>query len=137
MTITAPWLHYLGLPWQWNADPDRDGGTDCFRLVLAVLALHDAPRPERIHRQWYVAAGRGYWDEVLDELELGTYRVKGGCNLDIAQLDGGAPIALGICVAGGLLTCSREEGVHWRPIDPANVLRWCRFYPTPSLQGQP
>jgi cell wall-associated NlpC family hydrolase len=32
-TERAPWQRYLGLPYQWGGDPDRDGGTDCLGIT--------------------------------------------------------------------------------------------------------
>lgn len=120
---------YLGLPYRWGGDPNRDGGTDCFRLTLAVLALHDAPRPAQVKREWYVAAGRGRWKGLLKELERISTPVAGGRPLDVALLEGGAPIALGVCLAGGLLTTCQGHGVHWRPMAACRVRRWFQFLP--------
>jgi hypothetical protein len=122
-------MRYLGLPYRWNGDPDRGGGTDCLRLTLAVLALHGAPRPPEIKREWYRAAGRCHWRQLLQELHDTSTPVPGGRPLDVALLAGGEPIALGVCVAGGLLTASQGQGVHWRPLAACRVRRWFRFIP--------
>jgi hypothetical protein len=58
--------------------------------------------------------------------------VPGGRALDVALLDGGAPIALGVCVAGGLITASRGDGVHWRPLADCRIRRWFQFLPSPA-----
>jgi hypothetical protein len=128
MEETAPWLRYLGLPYRWGGDPDRHGSTDCLRLTLAVLSLYDAPRPA-IKPEWYQAARRGRWQPLLSELERISSPVPGGQLLDVALLQGGEPIALGICVAGGLLTTCQGQGVHWRPLAACQVRRWFRFRP--------
>lgn len=128
-TERAPWMRYLGLPYRWNGDPDRGGGTDCLRLTLAVLALHGAPRPAKIKREWYEAAGRCRWKVLLQELDATSTPVPGGRPLDVALLEGGEPIALGVCVAGGLLTACQGQGVHWRPLAACRVRRWFRFLP--------
>jgi len=132
-TDRALWLRYMGLPWRWNADPDRDRATDCFRLTRAVLGLYGAPRPARVERVWYVAAGRGWWVELHDELARISRPVSGGKPLDVAMLAGGEPIAMAVCVAGGLLTASKAEGVHWRPLADCTVLSWLEFLPPPAL----
>jgi hypothetical protein len=93
-TERAPWQRYLGLPYRWGGDPDRDGGTDCLGITLAVLALHDAPRPA-LNAEWHESAGRGRWLPLLHELDSVSETVPGGRALDVALLDGGAPIALG------------------------------------------
>lgn len=124
-------MRYLNMPYRWGGDPDRDGYTDCLRLTLAVLALHGASRPE-INEEWYEAAGRGEWPALLQELEATTITVPGGRPLDVALLKGGAPIALGVCVAGGLLTASRGDGVHWRPLAACQIRRWFEFLPAPA-----
>jgi hypothetical protein len=129
-TERAPWTRYIGIPYRWNGDPDRGGGTDCLRLTLAVLALHDAPRPPRIKPEWYRAAGRGRWKQLLTELHDTSIAVPGSRPLDVALLAGGGPIALGVCVAGGLLTASQGQGVHWRPLAACKVRRWFRFIPS-------
>jgi len=129
MNQRAPWMRYLGLPYRWNGDPDRDGSTDCLRLTLAVLALHGAPRPPAVKREWYVAAGRNRWKPLLKELEATTVTVAGGRPLDVALLKGDDPIALGVCVAGGLLTASQGQGVHWRPLAACRIRRWFEFLP--------
>ena len=127
---SAPWIRYLGLPYRWGGDPDRHGGTDCLRLTMAVLDLYDAPRPALIKREWYEAAGRGRWKPLLEELAAGSSRVPGAMPLDVALLAGGAPIALGVCVAGGVLTTCQGQGVHWRPLAACRVRRWFRFLPS-------
>ncbi len=126
MNERAPWQRYLGLPYRWGGDPDRGGGTDCLRLTLAVLALHGEPRPV-VRREWYEAARRCRWRELLQELEATSTPVPGGRPLDVALLAGGEPIALGVCVAGGLLTACQGLGVHWRPLAACQVQRWFRF----------
>lgn len=128
MPQRAPWQRYLGLPYRWNGDPDRGGGTDCLRLTLAVLALHGEPRPA-VKREWYLAAGRCRWQQLLQELEATSAPVPGGMPMDVALLEGGEPIALGVCVAGGLLTACQGQGVHWRPLAACQVRRWFRFRP--------
>lgn len=130
-TGRASWQRYLGLPYQWGGDPDRDGGTDCLGITLAVLALHDAPRPA-LKAEWHESAGRGRWLPLLHELDSVSETVPGGRALDVALLDGGAPIALGVCVAGGLITASRGDGVHWRPLADCRIRRWFQFLPSPA-----
>jgi len=125
----APWLRYIGLPYRWNGDPDRHGGTDCFRLTIAVLSLYDAPRPA-VKPQWYAAARGRRWQPLLEELLAISTPVTGGMPLDVALLKGGEPIALGVCVAGGLLTTCQGQGVHWRPLAACQVRRWFRFLPS-------
>jgi hypothetical protein len=49
--------------------------------------------------------------------------------LDVALLADGEPIALGVCVAGGILTTCQGQGVHWRPLAPCQVRRWFHFLP--------
>lgn len=136
-TERAPWMRYIGLPYRWNGDPDRGGGTDCLRLTLAVLALHDAPRPLQVRREWYQAAGRCRWKQLLQELHDTSTTVPGGRPLDVALLAGGEPIALGVCVAGGLLTASQGNGVHWRPLAGCAVRRWFRFIPPATAAAVP
>ena len=132
----APWLRYMGLPYRWNGDPDRHGGTDCLRLIIAVLSLYDAPRPE-VKPQWYATAeGRG-WRLLVKELAAITTPVEGGQPLDVALLKGGHPIAMGICVAGGLLTTCQGQGVHWRPLVACKVHRWFRFLPSDRASTLP
>jgi hypothetical protein len=134
MTEHAPWLRYLRLPYRWNGDPERDGSTDCLRLTLAVLELYDAPCPA-VRRDWYMAARRGRWQGLLEELAAISTPVTGSCHLDVALLhggDGGEPIALGVCVAGGILTTCQAQGVHWRPLAACQVSRWFRFLPSPE-----
>lgn len=130
-------MRYIGLPYRWNGDPDRGGGTDCLRLTLAVLALHGAPRPPVIKREWYVAARRCRWRELLQELHDTSTPVPGGRPLDVALLAGGEPIALGVCVAGGLLTSCQGQGVHWRPLAACKVRRWFRFLPPAPATAVP
>jgi hypothetical protein len=125
----APWLRYMGMPYRWNGDPACHGGTDCLRLTIAVLTLYDAPRPA-VKPQWYVAARGGRWQTLLEELQAISTPVAGGMPLDVALLEGGEPIALGVCVAGGLLTTCQGQGVHWRPLAACQVRRWFRFLPS-------
>lgn len=138
-TQTAPWARYIGLPYRWGGDPDRHGATDCLRLTIAVLGLYDAPRPPRIKREWYEAAGRCCWRPLLEELAAISRPVPGAMPLDVALLAGGEPIALGVCVAGGLLTTCQGQGVHWRPLAACQIRRWFQFQPpapaitTPTL----
>jgi hypothetical protein len=127
---SAPWIRYLGLPYRWGGDPDRHGGTDCLRLTFAVLDLYDAPRPALIKREWYEAAGRRNWKPLLKELTACSSSVPGAMPLDVALLAGGAPIALGVCVARGILTTCQGQGVHWRPLAACQVRRWFRFLPS-------
>ena len=131
MPAAAPWVRYIGLPYRWGGDPDRHGATDCLRLTVAVLAAFDAPRPP-IKREWYHAAGRQRWKPLLEELTAISRPVPGGTHLDVALLSGGEPIALGVCVAGGLLTSCQGLGVHWRPLASCQVRRWLQFLPQPS-----
>lgn len=136
-TQTAPWVRYLGLPYRWGGDPDRHGGTDCLRLTIAVLGLYDAPRPALIKREWYRAAGRGRWEPLLQELTASSRTVAGAMPLDVALLANGGPIALGVCVAGGILTACQEQGVQWRPLAACQVRRWFRFLPSASNNTSP
>jgi hypothetical protein len=136
MPQTAPWVRYIGLPYRWGGDPDRHGGTDCLRLTLAVLALYDAPRPA-VKRDWYQAAGRSRWRPLLDELTTISSEVPGAMPLDVALLAGGEPIALGICVAGGILTTCQGHGVHWRPLGVCQIRRWFRFLPPDPVTAAP
>jgi hypothetical protein len=137
MNQRAPWTRYLNMPYRWNGDPDRDASTDCFRVTLAVLALHGAPRPAVIERRWYAAAGRNRWKPLLRELDSISRPVAGGRHLDVALLGGGAPIALGVCVAGGLLTASQGQGVHWRPLAACSIRRWFEFLPAAPVAAVP
>lgn len=133
---TAPWVPYLGLPYRWGADPNRHGAADCLRLTIAVLAFYDAPRP-MIKRAWYRAAGRGHWQPLLDELAAISRPVAGAMSLDVALLDGGEPIALAVCVAGGLLTTCQEHGAHWRPLAACQIRRWFCFLPPGPVFSPP
>ena len=137
MTQQALWLRYIGLPYRWGGDPNRHGGTDCLRLTIAVLSLYDAPRPATIKREWYQAASRGRWQPLLAELEAISCPVPGGQPLDVALLEGGEPIALGVCVAGGLLTTCQGQGVHWRPLAGCQVQRWFHFRPSAPERRMP
>jgi hypothetical protein len=136
-TQSAPWLRYLGLPYRWGGDPDRHGGTDCLRLTVAVLGLYDAPRPAAIKPEWYAAAGRGRWHPLLRELATISEPVPGATPLDVALLAGGAPIALGVCVAGGVITTCQGHGVHWRPLAACQIRRWFRFLPPVPSTSRP
>lgn len=136
-TQSAPWLRYLGLPYRWGGDPDRHGGTDCLRLTVAVLGLYDAPRPAAIKPEWYAAAGRGRWHHLLRELATISEPVPGATPLDVALLAGGAPIALGVCVAGGVLTTCQGHGVHWRPLAACQIRGWFRFLPPAHSTPRP
>lgn len=126
---SAPWLRYVGLPYRWGGDPNRHGSTDCLRLTIAVLDLYGAPRPLMIKREWYKAAARCRWRPLLEELATISRPVSGAMPLDVALLAGGEPIALGVCVAGGVLTTCQGLGVHWRPLAACQVRRWLRFLP--------
>jgi hypothetical protein len=130
-------MRYLGLPYRWGGDPDRDTGTDCFRVTLAVLGMHGAPRPAVIKREWYAAAGRNRWKPLLRELDSISRPVPGGRPLDVALLEGGEPIALGVCVAGGLLTACQGQGVHWRPLAACSIRRWFEFLPAAPVAAVP
>jgi hypothetical protein len=99
------------------------------RLTIAVLGLYDAPRPPLIKREWYRAASRGRWRPLLEELAAITTPVPGAMPLDVALLADGEPIALGVCVAGGILTTCQGQGVHWRPLAPCQVRSWFHFLP--------
>lgn len=134
---SAPWLRYLGLPYRWGGDPDRHGGTDCLRLTVAVLGLYDAPRPAVIKAEWYEAAGRRRWQPLLKELATISQPVPGSRPLDVALLAGGAPIALGVCVAGGILTTCQGHGVHWRPLAACQIRRWLQFLPPGPITQAP
>lgn len=133
---SAPWLRYLGLHYRWGGDPDRHGGTDCLRLTIAVLALYDAPRPQ-IKQEWYEFAGRCHWKPLLKELTAGSTTVPGAKALDVALLAGGAPIALGVCVAGGIITTDQGRGVHWRPLAACQIRRWFTFLPSAPVCSVP
>lgn len=137
MHQTAPWVRYLGLPYRWGGDPDRDGATDCLRLTIAVLGLYDAHRPTQIKREWYEAAGRDQWGPLLQELGAISRPVAGAMPLDVALLAGGAPIALGVCVAGGVLTTCPGQGVHWRPLKTCQIRRWLAFLPPAPAHAFP
>lgn len=136
-TQSAPWAQYMGLPFRWGGDPDRHGSTDCLHLTIAVLGLYDAPRPPLIKREWYEAASRNRWRPLLKELFAISRAVPGGLPLDVALLAGGAPIALGVCVAGGVLTTSQGLGVHWRPFAACQVRRWLQFLPADPVTTAP
>lgn len=127
----------MGLPYRWGGDPDRHGGTDCLQLTVAVLGLYDAPRPAVIKPEWYAAAGRGRWHPLLKELATISEPVPGATPLDVALLAGGAPIALGVCVAGGVLTTCQGHGVHWRPLAACQIHRWFRFLPPAPTTPRP
>ena len=133
---TAPWVRYIGLPYRWGGDPDRQGGTDCLRLTIAVLSLYDEPRPA-VRREWYQAAGRARWRPLLEELTTISSQVPGAMPLDVALLAGGEPIALGVCVAGGILTTCQGQGVHWRPLGVCQISRWFRFLPPDPVTAAP
>lgn len=133
---TAPWVRYIGLPYRWGGDPDRQGGTDCLRLTIAVLSLYDEPRPA-VRREWYQAAGRARWRPLLEELTTISSQVPGAMPLDVALLAGGEPIALGVCVAGGILTTCQGQGVHWRPLGVCQIRRWFRFLPPAPVTAAP
>ena len=85
------WSTWVGLPWQWGADP-RDGeGACCFRSSQAVRETLGLSWPAERMQGWYELARADQWQQLRHDWTKNTYEVqapKAGTLLQFEKEDG-------------------------------------------------
>lgn len=72
MTLTPPWIDWIGLPHQAGADPTEGEAACCLVMAQRLLAAAgEVPFP--INPQWYTWAATSNWRQIRLEFERLTY----------------------------------------------------------------
>ena len=105
------WRKWVGLPWEWGADP-RDGrAACCFRTVQAAREELGLPWPSEHMTDWYGRARRGAWMGLRRDWDRFTEELKKpevGAVVKFDNLDGS--FGLGVLVEPEVLVTVRHLG---------------------------
>ena len=61
------WANWVGLPWEWGADPRNGKAACCFRSTQAVREQLRLPWPSDRMTDWYRIAKAGRWGTLRQE----------------------------------------------------------------------
>ena len=88
--MTPFWASWVGLPWQWGADPRQGKAACCFRSTQAVREMLHLPWPGDRMADWYRIAGAGGWALLRQEwsqLTVETNKPQAGTLLRLDNED--------------------------------------------------
>lgn len=120
------WMRYVGMPYRLGADPRQGRGTDCIRMVFAVL--RDAGlNPPPVERNWYHLLAARNTDAIEREWFQLTEQASGPEQFSMALLPADGDFSIGIVVDNGLLTVRANIGVTWVPLSSLRPLNYRRL----------
>lgn len=124
--MTAFWMRYVGMPYHLGADPSGGRGTDCIRMVFAVL--RDAGlNPPPVDRRWYHLLAAHDVAAIRDEWLALTEQTAGPEQYAMTLLPSEGDFSIAIVVDNGLLTVRSNVGVIWVPLSSLRPLNYRRL----------
>jgi hypothetical protein len=121
------WIHWIGLPHVFGADPADGHGCDCLLMVWAVLdaaGIHHPP----FDPQWLAIAEAGGWDRLQTLWDAATQPLDGPMQYAVTLFQNGpAGLGVGVVVDDGLLMVHHRRGVIWMPLNAMRRLTFCSF----------
>lgn len=61
------WRDWVGLPWEWGADPRGKQAACCFKTAQATREELGMPWPADRMERWYAEARRGCWEGLRQD----------------------------------------------------------------------
>lgn len=119
-------MRYVGMPYRLGADPTKGRGTDCIRMVLAVL--RDAGlNPPPVERHWYHLLALHDVSAIEKEWFALTEQTSGPEQYAMTLLPTEGDFSIAIVVDNGLLTVRSTVGVIWVPLSSLRPLNYRRL----------
>lgn len=105
------WRRWVGLPWEWGADPRGGKAACCFRTAQAAREELGLPWPAEEMEGWYRRARQGAWMGLRRDWEIFTTEIdkpETGALLRFDNADGS--FGLGVLVEPEILVTVRHQG---------------------------
>jgi hypothetical protein len=102
---------WVGLPWEWGADP-RDGkAACCFRTAQAAREELGLPWPSDRMDDWYSRARRGAWIGLKDDWDAFTERIEKPVTGALLRFDNtNGTFGLGVLAEDEIVITVRHQG---------------------------
>lgn len=105
------WRKWVGLPWEWGADPRCGRGACCFKTTQAAREELGMSWPSDRMGDWYARARAGHWDGLRRDWEGLTEEIEEPEVGALLRFDNvGASFGVGVLVEPEIVVTVRHQG---------------------------
>jgi hypothetical protein len=102
---------WVGLPWEWGADPRAGKAACCFRTAQAAREELGLSWPSDRMDDWYSRARRGAWTGLKDDWDLFTERIEKPVTGALLRFDNtNGTFGLGVLAEDEIVITVRHQG---------------------------